>query len=65
VVSTNTEGETTKTTECLHTCDQAPSVVKIVVNQEEKPEDDGKTWIEDIVFEMKWRKLRRRRPQGK
>jgi len=49
----------------LHTCDQAPSVVKIVVNQEEKPEDDGKTWIEDIVFEMKWRKLRRRRPQGK
>jgi len=40
------------------------------MNQEEKPGDDGKTWIEEIVFEMnyetsQWGKLRRRRPQGK
>jgi hypothetical protein len=42
-------------------------VVKIVMNQEQKDSEDGKTFVEEIIFEMnyetsQWRKLRRKRP---
>jgi len=41
--------------------------VKIVMNQEQKDGEDGKTYVEEIVFEMnyetsQWRKLRRKKP---